>query len=40
VNVTTGEKTRSRNGHMMVTVSQRLTDEEKAALANYIQGLR
>lgn len=40
VDVTTGEKTRSRNGHMMTTISQRLTDEEKAALANYIQGLR
>jgi cytochrome c553 len=25
---------------MMTAVSQRLTDEEKAALANYIQGLR
>jgi cytochrome c553 len=40
VDVNTGEKTRSRNGHMMTMVSQRLTDEEKAALANYIQGLR
>jgi cytochrome c553 len=40
LDVTTGAKTRSRNGHMMTAVSQRLTDEEKAALANYIQGLR
>jgi cytochrome c553 len=40
LDVTTGAKTRSRNGHMMTMVSQRLTDEEKAALANYIQGLR
>ena len=40
VDVTTGAKTRSRNGHMMTSISQRLTDEDKAALANYIQGLR
>lgn len=40
VDVTTGAKTRSRNGHMMTTVSKRLTEEEMAALANYIQGLR
>ena len=40
VDVNTGEKTRSRNGHMMTSIAKRLTDEEKAALANYIQGLR
>ena len=40
VDVTTGAKTRSRNSHMMTSISQRLTDKDKAALANYIQGLR
>lgn len=40
VNVTTGEPTRSRNGHMMSVIAKRLTVDEKAALANYIQGLR
>lgn len=40
VNVTTGEPTRSRNGHMMSAIAKRLTADEKAALANYIQGLR
>jgi cytochrome c553 len=40
VNVTTGEPTRSRNGHMMSVIAKRLTADEKAALANYIQGLR
>jgi cytochrome c553 len=40
VDVNTGEKTRSRNGHMMTAIAKRLTDEDKAALASYIQGLR
>lgn len=40
VDVNTGEKTRSRNGHMMNSIAKRLTDEDKAALASYIQGLR
>lgn len=40
VNVTTGEPTRSRNGHMMNVISKRLTADEKVALASYIQGLR
>jgi cytochrome c553 len=40
VNVTTGEPTRSRNGHMMNVIAQRLTADEKIALASYIQGLR
>ncbi len=40
VNVTTGEPTRSRNGHMMSVIAKRLTAEEKVALASYIQGLR
>lgn len=40
VDVNTGEKTRSRNGHMMTSIAKRLTDEDKAALASYIQGLR
>ena len=40
VDVNSGEKTRSRNGHMMHSIAKRLTDEDKAALASYIQGLR
>ncbi|MFM7798804.1 MAG: c-type cytochrome, partial [Planctomycetota bacterium] len=40
VDVNSGEKTRSRNGHMMTSIAKRLTDEDKAALASYIQGLR
>jgi len=40
VNVTTGEPTRSRNGHIMSVIAKRLTEEEKVALASYIQGLR
>lgn len=40
VNVTTGEPTRSRNGHMMSVIAKRLSEEEKVALASYIQGLR
>lgn len=40
VDVNSGEKTRSRNGHMMTSIAKRLTDEDNAALASYIQGLR
>lgn len=40
LNVATGEPTRSRNGHMMTSIAKRLTDEDKIALASYIQGLR
>jgi len=40
VDVNSGERTRSRNGHMMTSIAKRLTDEDKAALASYIQGLR
>ena len=40
VDVNSGEKTRSRNGHMMTSIAKRLTDADKAALASYIQGLR
>lgn len=40
VNVTSGEPTRSRNGHIMSVIAKRLTEEEKVALASYIQGLR
>ncbi len=35
-----GNKQRSRNGHMMVTISKRLTEEDKRNLASYIQGMR
>ena len=35
-----GTPTRSRNGHMMSTISKRLTEEDKRNLASYIQGLR
>jgi len=38
--VATGTQTRSRNGHMMTTISKRLSEEDKKALASYIQGLR
>jgi cytochrome c553 len=40
VDVATGAQTRSRNGHMMTTISKRLSEEDKKALASYIQGLR
>lgn len=40
LDVATGAKTRSRNGHMMTTISKRLSEEDKKALASYIQGLR
>lgn len=35
-----GNKQRSRNGHMMVTIAKRLTEEDKRNLASYIQGMR
>jgi cytochrome c553 len=35
-----GNKQRSRNGHIMVTISKRLTEEDKRNLASYIQGMR
>jgi cytochrome c553 len=35
-----GEKFKSRNGHMMVTISKRLTAEDMRNLASYIQGMR
>jgi len=38
--VTTGEPTKSRNGHMMATIAKRLTEEDMRNLASYIQGLR
>lgn len=40
VDVATGTPTKSRNGHMMSTIAKRLTEEDKKALASYIQGLR
>lgn len=35
-----GQKTRSRNGHMMTTIAKRLTADDMRDLAAYIQGLR
>lgn len=35
-----GQPTRSRNGHMMTTISKRLTADDMRDLAAYIQGLR
>lgn len=35
-----GNKQRSRNGHMMVTIAKRLSEEDMRNLASYIQGLR
>ncbi|MFM8585681.1 MAG: c-type cytochrome [Gammaproteobacteria bacterium] len=40
VDLATGTPTKSRNGHMMSTIAKRLTEEDKKALASYIQGLR
>lgn len=40
VDLATGTPTKSRNGHMMTTIAKRLTEEDKKALASYIQGLR
>ncbi len=35
-----GQKHSSRNGHMMVTIAKRLTEEDIRNLASYIQGMR
>jgi cytochrome c553 len=35
-----GQKFKSRNGHMMVTISKRLTAEDMRNLASYMQGMR
>ncbi len=35
-----GQKHRSRNGHMMVTIAKRLTAEDMRNLASYMQGMR
>ncbi len=35
-----GAKHKSRNGHMMVTISKRLSAEDMRNLASYIQGMR
>jgi cytochrome c553 len=35
-----GNKQRSRNGHMMVTISKRLSADDMRNLASYIQGMR
>ncbi|MBM4214739.1 MAG: cytochrome c4 [Gammaproteobacteria bacterium] len=40
VDVATGTPTKSRNGHMMSAIAKRLTEDDKKALASYIQGLR
>jgi cytochrome c553 len=35
-----GQKTRSRNGHMMTTIAKRLSADDMRDLAAYIQGMR
>lgn len=40
VDLATGTPTKSRNGHMMSAIAKRLTEDDKKALASYIQGLR
>jgi cytochrome c553 len=40
LDLATGTPTKSRNGHMMASIAKRLTEEDKKALASYIQGLR
>lgn len=40
VDLATGTPTKSRNGHMMTSIAKRLTEDDKKALASYIQGLR
>jgi len=35
-----GNKQKSLNGHMMTTISKRLTEEDRRNLASYIQGMR
>ena len=39
LDLATGTPTKSRNGHMMASIAKRLTEEDKKALASYIQGL-
>jgi cytochrome c553 len=40
VDIATNTPTKSRNGHMMSSIAKRLNDDDKKALASYIQGLR
>ena len=40
LDIATGAPTKSRNGHMMSSIAMRLSEEDKKALASYIQGLR
>jgi cytochrome c553 len=40
LDIATGNPTKSMNGHMMTTISKRLSDDDMRALASYIQGLR
>ena len=40
LDLTTGQPTRSRNGHMMTAISKRLSEADIQNLASYIQGLR
>jgi cytochrome c553 len=40
VDLTTGQPQKSRNGHMMTTISKRLTEADIQHLAAYIPGLR
>jgi len=40
LDLATGTATKSRNGHMMASIAKRLSDDDKKALASYIQGLR
>lgn len=40
LDIATGNPTKSMNGHMMTTIAKRLSEDDKRALASYIQGLR
>ncbi|MBM4213332.1 MAG: c-type cytochrome [Gammaproteobacteria bacterium] len=40
IDIATNTPTKSRNGHMMASISKRLKEDDKKALASYIQGLR
>jgi cytochrome c553 len=40
VDLTTGQPQKSRNGHMMTSISKRLSESDIQNLASYIQGLR
>ena len=40
LDIATGNPTKSMNGHMMSTIAKRLSEDDKRALASYIQGLR